>query len=287
MIAIGTQFYPMAEGAGDRQRRAREALLRLEDVTRINLQFTDEPFSPEGFRTLPVLRRDSRTVTGSRSRRKPIVSEMFDALAAAAAAARCRYFVYLNADIEVTPHAIARIQSGGRDGYAYCRVDVDPATRVPLQVQIFGIDMFAIDVAWWQRHRRRFRPYIAGEPCWDNVYASVLCSHGNAEIVHDAPGIFHEMHATTRGADLFAQYNAYLATLDAPYFSRWAAYVARLQASQATGADVDGPRLATEVFRGQTRSLRDYAVHAARQLRARVRFAHTRARLLRQERAGC
>jgi hypothetical protein len=283
MIAIGTQFYPATEDAGRRQHRAREALLALDGVAPINLQFADERFSPEGFRTLPVLREDSRTVTGSHSRRKPIVSEMFDALANAAATEGCRYFAYLNADIEVSPAAIARIESSGRDGYAFCRVDVDPITRAELRVQIFGLDMFAIDVAWWQRHRRRFRRYIAGEPYWDNVYAAILCSHGEAEVVHDAPGIFHENHAAVRGADIFADYNGYLAALDAPYFSRWTAYVARLQEAQAAGVHVDGPLLAAEVFRGQSRSLTDYAVHAARQVRARIRFARTRARAVRDE----
>jgi hypothetical protein len=283
MIAIGTQFYPAGEEAGRRQRRAREAILALANVRPINLQFPDEHFEAGGFRTLPVLRQDSRTVTGSRGRRKPIVSEMFDALANAAVEEDCRYFVYLNADIEVSAEAISRVETSGRDGHAFCRLDVDPVTRAGLGVQIFGLDMFAVRVAWWQRHRRRFRPYIAGEACWDNVYAAVLCSHGDAEIVHDAPGIFHEQHSADRARDLFAVYNGYLAALDAPYFSRWTAYVARLQAALAAGGHVDERRLSADVFRGPLLSPTARAIHAARQLRARVMFARTRARLVREE----
>src|SRR3954466_14813673 len=86
MITIGTRFYPAAADGERRQQLARDALLALPDVHRVNLQFTDETYRPEGFETRAVLRSDSRTVTGGGRVRKPIVREMFDALAAAAAA---------------------------------------------------------------------------------------------------------------------------------------------------------------------------------------------------------
>ncbi|HTM26132.1 MAG TPA: hypothetical protein VL225_13125 [Vicinamibacterales bacterium] len=281
MLTIGTQFFPADGDVERRQRRARQALLALESVRIVNLQFADESFAPDGFVTMPVLRRDSLTVTGGGRRRKPIVSEMFDALAAAADG--CRYFAFINADIEVTPAAIERILSGGRDGYAFCRADLHPVTREPEGVQLFGLDMFAIDVAWWARERRRFRPYIAGEACWDNVYASLICSHGNGEIVHDDPGILHERHPGGRHGGLFAAYNGYLAALDAPYFSRWATYVLRLQERRAAGAHVDPAQLVQEVFGGPPLSLSGRIRHVGRALKARVRFARDRARLAREE----
>src|SRR5216110_2736024 len=124
MVTIGTRFYPAAADAERRQQRARDALVALAGVHRVNLQFTDEAYRPEGFETRAVLRADSRTVTGGGRVRKPIVREMFEALAAAAAANGDRYFAYLNADIEVSPAAIARIVDGRRDGYAFCRMDL-------------------------------------------------------------------------------------------------------------------------------------------------------------------
>src|SRR4029078_1275215 len=83
--------------------------------------------------------------------------------------------------------------------------------------------------------RGRFRPYIAGEPLWDNVYAAVMASHGRIEIVDVQPGIFHEQHAGAWGSGLFAEYNGMLAALDAPYFSRWAHYVAGVEAARQAG----------------------------------------------------
>lgn len=277
MIAIGTRFYPADEGSEHRQARSRASLLRLDEVVPVNLQFADETHSPGGFRTLPVLRQDSRTVTGAGSgARKPIVSEMFDALAGVARTEGCRYFAYLNADIEVTPAALDTIRHGNRDGYGFSRMDLDPVTGAVIGVEIYGLDMFAIDARWWTRERRRFRPYIAGEACWDNVYASLICAHGRGAIVNEHPGIFHERHHVQWHDGPFAEHNGFLAALDAPYFSRWCHYAAKLDEMRKAGAPVDGQRLADEVLGDARLSARETVRHAARQLRAR--FSHARQR---------
>jgi hypothetical protein len=277
MIAIGTHFYPTESDGERRQARSRASLLSLDAVVPVNLQFADESYRPAGFRTLPILRQDSRTITGADGRRKPIVSEMFDALAGVALAEGCRYFVYLNADIEVTPPALERVLRGDCDGYAFSRMDLDPATGAELGVELFGLDMFAIDAAWWTRERRRFRPYIAGEACWDDVYASILCAHGRGEIVNERPGIFHERHPTLWNTGPFAEHNGYLAALDAPYFSRWCQYAVRLNESRKAGTPLDASALARETLGDARLSVREAAVLAARQLRARVRHARRRA----------
>lgn len=281
MITIGTRFYPASEESERRQARARAALLALPDVHRVNLQFTDETYRPEGFDTRAVLRLDSRRVTGGGRVRKPIVSEMFDALAAVASERGDRYFAYLNADIEVSLDAIARIAGGCRDAYAFCRTDLAPGTREARNVLLLGLDLFAADVTWWRRERRRFRPYIAGEALWDNVYAAMMASHGNADIVDVDPGIYHEQHAASWGGGLYAEYNGYLAALDAPYFSRWAHYVAALQSARA-GDEVDRDRLQAEVFGPPVLRGLAWPRHLARDLRARVRYALRRPRLVRE-----
>jgi hypothetical protein len=280
MITIGTCFYPARGDTERRQQRAREALLELAGVTPVNLQFVDDEYRPAGLPTLAVLRQDARTITGANGRRQPIVSEMFDALADAAAAHGSKYFAYLNADIEVTGAALDRILSRGLDGYAFCRMDVDPATHAELAVQPYGLDFFAIDVAWWRRERTRFRGYIAGEWCWDNVYAAMICSHGRGEIVHDAPGVFHERHETAWNRGLYAEYNGYLAALDAPYFSRWVAYVRALLERRSAGIDVDLATLNQEIFGPPPLTLPGHVWHAGRKMRAHMRFAKVRRRML-------
>jgi hypothetical protein len=279
---MGSQFYPAAGDAGRRQHRAREALLSLTGIIPINLQFRDEDFRPEGFRTLQVLRRDARTVTGAGGLRKPIVSDMFDALAGAARTAGCRYFAYLNNDIEVSQAAVDTILAGDRDGYAFSRVDVDPATGAEAGAQIFGLDLFAIDAGWWARERRRFRPYIAGEACWDNVYAALVCAHGNGVVVNDRPGIYHLRHATLWNDGPFATYNGYLAALDAPDFSRWVRYATRLDERLKAGVPIDRERLAAELLSDPRLSARETIVHAGRKVRARISRAWMRPRRSRQ-----
>lgn len=278
MIVIGTQFYPAEAGPERRQARARASLLALEGVVPVNLQFVDESYRPDGFRTLPVLRQDSRTVTGaSGGVRKPIVSEMFDALAGVARAEGCRYFAYLNADITVTQAAIQTVLDGDCDAYAFSRMDVDPATGAELGVQIFGLDMFAVDTAWWSRERRRFRPYIAAAGCWDNVYAAVLCAHGRGEVVNERPEILHELHPMVWNDDPFFDHNGFLAALDAPYFSRWCHYATRLDEALKAGTPVDRRQLATAMLGSARLSAGETVRHAARQLRARFRYARRRA----------
>lgn len=271
MIVIGTRFYDARGDAGLRQQRAREALLRLEDAVCVNLQFVDERHEVAGIRTVPLLRRDSHTVTRAAGARKPIVSEMFDALAEIARETGSRYFVYLNADIEVTREAVGCVGDGERTGYAFCRVEVDPVTHRSLGIQPYGIDMFAIDVKWWSRERRRFRPYIAGEMCWDNVYAALICLYGNGDVVDNRELIFHRRHASGWADDhAFAQYNGFLAALDAPYFSRWVNYVERVKADGSHAAR-DHDRIVRETL-ARPIAPAEGAVHALRQLRARVQY---------------
>jgi hypothetical protein len=276
MVTIGTRFYPAAPDSQRRQARARDALVQLSDVHAVNLQFSDEAFRPPGFETCAILRRDSRTVTGGGVVRKPIVLDMFDGLAAVAARRGDRYFAYLNADIEVTQPAVERVLRGGRTGYAFCRVDLAAGTRETGAALLIGLDMFAADTAWWARERRRFRPYIAGEALWDNVYAALFASHGRAEIVDTDSGIYHEQHSASWGGGLYAAYNGYLAALDAPYFTRWAVYHARLEGARASGQSLDRDQLMRDVFEPRVLRGLDYPRHLARSLRARIRYAGQR-----------
>lgn len=270
-IAIGSAFYPSEGDDRRRQLRARDALLALPGVVAVHVQFHDDAYAPKGLVTRRVLRLDSRRITGAAGRRKPIVSEMCDALAAVAREAGARYFAYINADIEVTPAAIEYVRSGGRDAYAFSRLDVDPDTGHALGIQRYGIDMLAIDTAWWARERRRFRPYIAGEAAWDNVYAAILCSHGRADVVNHRALIRHERHPMLWKDGPFAEHNGFLAALDHPYFSQWARYIDALE--HAADPEAEHDRLIQEVLGDGRRSAGARLRHAGRQLRARWRYA--------------
>ena len=184
MVVLGTQFYAASADVMRRQDQVIEALLRLRGVDLVNLQWIDEPYDRPEIETLAVLRRDSRSIAQLPVRRKPIMPELFDALAAAAAARGARYFGFLNADILVAQAAIDVITREQRDAYAFSRLEVEPGTGEPLGLVLNGLDLFVFDVSWWRRERHRFRPYILAEWFYDCVFGALIACHGNGLILN-------------------------------------------------------------------------------------------------------
>jgi len=249
-------------------------MVALGDVVPVNVQWRDAIAARAGIETLPVLARDARTVTGLRGRRKPIVVDLFDALARAAADRGLRCFAFINADIAVGQHAIDRIRADARDAYAFSRMNVDPHGR-ELGFTLQGIDMWAVDVAWWAAHRRRFRPYILGEYCYDVVFTAIMMAHGDGIIANRDAEIRHEEHPTQAGS-AYGEFNYYLAALDAPYFSMWAKYHWHLTSAREAGAsEADEYALMKRTF-VRRRSIAAAIYHAGRCARARLRYARRR-----------
>src|SRR5262245_54762251 len=183
-MLIGLNAYTGDAAANRRQQKAAERLLGLSGVAAVNLQFrTGQKTTIEGIETLPVLSQDSRDIAGPGPRSKTMTVELFDVLAATASARRHDYFAYINTDIVVLPAALERIAGERRETYAISRYDVDDVNGLtggtPLTA---GIDMFVFSPAWWRLNRRRFRPYVVGDACWDNVYAAVMMCHSNGTI---------------------------------------------------------------------------------------------------------
>lgn len=237
-MILGTQAYACDGDSARRQERALDALASLSNVSAINLQWPDEIVHRDGLRTLAALGPDSRTVTHCPGRRKPIILDVLDALASLAAAEGHRYFGYLNADIVVKPAAVDVIASSGKASYALSRLDVDAAGQ-PIGMMLYGIDLVAFDVLWWRTHRRRFRPYILGEPLWDNVYAAVMMCHGDG-LVLNRPGLIeHERHNAAHDPNAFLSYNGLLSALDARYFSLWVRYCEAVVDARARSASVE------------------------------------------------
>jgi len=284
-LVLGTQFYQGDPEAMRRQSSAMDALRLLPNVLAIDLQWGNVPPWRPWIRTIPVLQRDSTTVTGRAGRVKPIASDVLDALATIAEREGCPYFAYFNSDIIVTPAAVELIAGASKQGYAFSRMDQDVTGR-DVGLMLTGLDAFAFDVGWWRANRRRFRPYILGEQCWDNVYAALLMCHGDAIVVNRDGAIRHEVHATASGAGMFAEYNGFLASLDARYFTLWATYYARLADARARGASEDEERaIASSVFVWR-RSVAAALRQGARDVKARVRYRRQRARWPAVDRAG-
>ena len=152
---------------------------------------------------------------------------------ATARARGCRYFVYLNADIEVTGDAVARVRDGGSTatpsrGSTWTRSRADP------QVQRFGVDMFAIDAGWWSASPAAVPPYIAGEACWDNVYAAVAVRARPRDIVDEAPDRPRAPRHPL-GRRLFAPTTA-ISRARCGYLTQWVTFIARREAARRSRA---------------------------------------------------
>jgi hypothetical protein len=229
-MLIGTNLYEGDPASMRRQQAAIAALIALPQVEAVNLQFrTGQQTFSDRIETLAVLDQDSLSVCGPGGRRKPMTKEIVDACANAAAARGHRYFGYLNSDIVVLPAAIDVIEREGRATYALSRQDVEPDGGAgPMMTH--GLDMFAWSVDWWARNRRRFRSYVVGDACWDNVYTSIMMCHSDGAILNRDPLILHERHpAVWSLSSATARHNGFLAALDARYFSLWCSYHDRLE----------------------------------------------------------
>ena len=260
-----------------RQQRAVEALTSLRGVIPINLQWTDDVYDRPEMETIATLRRDSKQVTTLPGPRKPIVPELFDALADVAAARGCRYFGFINADIVVLQAAVEMIVNGGKDAYAFSRRDFDPDTGADRDLVPNGLDLFAFDVTWWRANRQRFRSYILSEWCYDCVIGALLMCYGDGLILNREGEIRHPMHGHSGGSRL-AVYNAYLAALDAPYFSLWVKYRAQLDDLRARGgSEAEELALQGDAFNYRP-SLADAVWHAGRCVKARWMYRRRKSR---------
>jgi hypothetical protein len=198
------------------------------------------------------------------------------ALAATAEAGGHSSFMYINADIVVTPAALALVGASAKQAYAFSRLDVDRESGRELETTLSGIDAFVFDLGWWREHRHRFRPYILGEACWDVVYASVAMCHADGLLAAHGE-IRHERHPTEWGQGAFADYNGYLAAIDSRYFSLWCEYYERLKDLRARGGSRDEERaLARETFVWR-RSAAAAARQLGRHVKARLSYGRKRA----------
>lgn len=280
-ILLGVNAFPARGEGGRRQAEALDTWRGLEGARLANLQWDDDVYELEGFETHPVLRSDSRTVTGRPGRRLPVLNEAFDRLASLAERRGDRWFGYANSDISITQAAVDRILSADREGYAFGRMDFDPESREDVGMVTAGIDLFAFRAEWWRANRKRFRAYIGGETIWDNVFTAILLAHADAVLLNRAALIRHERHPPSDWNNSpFAGYLNYLAALDRPYFSLWATYYHRLTEMRTRAGGLAGEaeelELQREIFHRRATAL-GKAVQAARVLKATAKW-YTRPR---------
>jgi hypothetical protein len=275
-MVIGLQLYDGDAVTVERQQRAADALARLPGVEAVNLQFRHGPqTSHPDIETVPALALDCRHVTGAAGRPKPLTREVFDVLSDLARRRGHVRFAFINSDIVVTEEAVRSVERLDRAALVISRSDVDGwgPEHTPSDPMTAGLDMFAVATDWWAVHAPRFRHYVIGEACWDNVYAAIMMCHSDGLVLNRDALILHERHAAPWRLDTpAAHYNGMLAALDARYFSLWVDYWHRLVDARKTRASAEAEeRLRRDAFTWRP-SAWGALRQAGRNLRARVRF---------------
>lgn len=272
-ILLGVNIYAAATEAARRQDNCLRSLRALTGVRLANLQFEDDVIDAEGFETLPLLKNDSRKITGRAGARKPVASEMFGVLAREARRQGCQYFGFSNSDIIITQAAIDRVAERDRQAYIFSRMDFDGRSGEDLGILVAGLDLFVIDSVWWLDNERRFRPYISAEWCWDNVYAAIMLCHSNGLLLNREPLIKHESHPSAAGSTAFTRFNGLLAALDRLYFTLWCEYYEGLTKLRARNADLsDELDLQAKVFAWNPNSL-DRFIQTCRAAKAKFYYS--------------
>jgi hypothetical protein len=240
-VILGTHVYPAEGAAAERMQRALDGWATLPGVRLINLQFAGDP-SPvahPAFETRAVLRHDSRSITGATGPRKPIVRELLDRLVDAAIESGSSFAGFSNADILISPAAIARVGSSRHDAVVFSRMDVDGATGAALGEFFSGQDTVFVRPAAYRATRHRLRPYVVGEMPWDVIYTSILLTHTRAGLVNRGDECRHVFHETIWVDSPFAPHAWRLAHQDWTYYARWYRYYNEAKALRQRGASAE------------------------------------------------
>jgi hypothetical protein len=172
------------------------------DCEVVDVQFTDHTEQLYDVRTLPVLNRSSKDVTDG-DKRLPFVNDILNVLATR----EYDYFIYVNSDVILTNSIIKRIINEQPDCFACSRVDIQPVSTFqqivdkqvePIRYEIAGFDAFVFKTDWFRDNSHMFNDYLVGQPCWDQVYATIMRVFGSSRFANQFPPCcFHVKHDPT------------------------------------------------------------------------------------------
>lgn len=201
-IILGSNLF----GNYHRQNVAIESWLHLNeqfDVDVYDVQFDDAEQVDSRLNTLKVLCRDSQQITKG-DKRLPFINDIFNALSRM----ECDYFIYCNSDVIVNSNLIKFIHDKQPACFACSRLDINNIESfdfvlnkqiTPVRYEIAGFDAFVFSRHWYIEHESLFRDYLIGQPCWDQVYATIMKIYGdNSHFGNNFPPYcFHIHHEQT------------------------------------------------------------------------------------------
>jgi glycosyltransferase involved in cell wall biosynthesis len=201
-------------------------------VIPLNICYKDEYMQPAGWHVAPVLKRSADVELKINGKRKPFVTDLFDAAWAWAEKRGVRWFALSNSDILFTPRLIHELRTLLKDGYetlAVSRTDllrIDPVSHeIQVYLEVLGYDVFICRTDWWTNNRRLFQAYIFGEKAWDNAFAAIMGTHSKFHILYSEGLCLHFKHPMEWTQGPYADYN--MSIYDGPdsdYQAKYAAF---------------------------------------------------------------
>lgn len=204
-ILIGTNTYKKYK----RQDIAIDSYVHLSNKYNcdiVDVQFVDENSSNYEIRTEHVLERSSLDVT-SGDKKLPFVNDILNFLSVQ----DYDYFIYVNSDVILTNTIIKKIINEQPKCFACSRVDIadiDSYESVsnqditPIRYEIAGFDAFVFNTKWFSNNSGIFQDYLVGQPCWDQVYATLMRIFGDSLFANNFPPCcFHIQHSPTWQVD--------------------------------------------------------------------------------------
>ena len=202
-IALGFNIHEPCE----RKRVAIDSWLAMHDKYNVNLfdvRFVDDRTSHhDKINTLNCLNRDSSHVTKS-TKRLPFVNDVLAQLCAL----NYDYFIFCNDDIIINENLIKHVVTNRPQCLACSRLDISTLNSYdqvidrkvnPVRYEIAGFDLFVFKTTWYKQNQMLFNDYLVGEPCWDQVYATIMRIYGCGHAFGNKfpPFCFHQLHAPT------------------------------------------------------------------------------------------
>lgn len=206
-VVLGVNFWER----GPAQQLCRTSLVewaeKYPSIHLVSPRIAGDGYCPSEFSDLPVLKTLCSDVIQGSKKRKPLVHEMFDALATRAVDDDT-LLVLSNSDIWFSEQAIQGLTGTSAIGAAFSRVQFSPINYRTEQASFVhdfpnGFDVFAVRAGWWKDNRKLFLhlPCIYAERAWDNAYACVLKAYGGAEWLNKSPLVFHFPHEVRWASD--------------------------------------------------------------------------------------
>lgn len=189
--------------------------LKALNIMPLNICYPDELIQPEGWEVSTTLIESADKKLNLQGKRKPFVTDIFNAASKKAKEHSIDWFIITNGDVMLTPSLIKEARLLFEKGYENIAVSRTDVEKIDIErgyivgsLEVRGYDVFICRSEWWENNKHRFQPYIFGERAWDDAYTAIMASHSKFHIFYTVGLCYHFKHsADWHDTGPYANYN--------------------------------------------------------------------------------